>query len=73
MFVMAPPSVSYDEETWTVFDSPHAGNFIGIYVGEYTLAGQFIQAVIDQQMQGAGNHGRLQQRRQCQRAATEHD
>jgi hypothetical protein len=50
MFVMATPSVSYDEETWTVFDSAHAGNFIGIYVGEYTLEGQFIQAVIDQQI-----------------------
>ncbi len=50
MFVMATPSVSYDEDTWTVFDSAHAGNFIGIYVGEYTLEGQFIQAVIDQQI-----------------------
>ena len=50
MFVMATPSVSYMEDTWTVFDSAHAGNFIGIYVGEYTLEGQFIQAVIDQQI-----------------------
>ena len=50
MFVMATPSVSYEEDTWTVFDSAHAGNFIGLYVGEYTLEGQFIQAVIDQQI-----------------------
>ena len=47
--IFANPSVSYDEETWTVFDSAHAGNFIGIYVGEYTLQGEFVQAVIDQQ------------------------
>jgi hypothetical protein len=48
--VLANPSVSYDEETWTVFDSAHAGNFIGLYVGQYTLQGEFVQAVIDQQI-----------------------
>jgi hypothetical protein len=50
LYVFANPSVSYDEETWTVFDSAHAGNFIGIYVGQYTLQGEFVQAVIDQQI-----------------------
>ena len=50
LYVYANPSVSYDEETWTVFDSAHAGNFIGIYVGQYTLRGEFVQAVIDQQI-----------------------
>jgi hypothetical protein len=48
--VFANPSVSYDEDTWTVFDSAHAGNFIGLYVGQYTLKGDFVQAVIDQQI-----------------------
>jgi hypothetical protein len=48
--VFANPSVSYDDETWTVFDSAHAGNFIGLYVGQYTLDGDFVQAVIDQQI-----------------------
>jgi hypothetical protein len=50
LYVFANPSVSYDEDTWTVFDSAHAGNFIGIYVGQYTSQGQFVQAVIDQQI-----------------------
>ncbi len=48
--VFANPSVGYDDETWTVFDSAHAGNFIGLYVGQYTLEGDFVQAVIDQQI-----------------------
>ncbi len=54
--VFANPAVSYDAETWTVFDSAHAGNFIGLYVGQYTLRGEFVQAVIDQQIHiGDGN------------------
>ena len=48
--VWANPSVSYMEDTWTVFDSAHAGNFIGLYVGQYTLQGEFVEAVIDQQI-----------------------
>jgi hypothetical protein len=48
--VTANPSYSWDWETWTVFDSANAGNFIGLYVGEYTLGGEFVQAVIDQQI-----------------------
>jgi hypothetical protein len=48
--VWANPSVSFMEDTWTVFDSAHAGNFIGLYVGQYTLQGEFVQAVIDQQI-----------------------
>lgn len=56
MYVYANPAVSYDADTWTVFDSAHAGNFIGLYVGQYTLQGQFVQAVIDQQIPiGNGN------------------
>jgi hypothetical protein len=50
MEVFANPSISYDANTWTVFDSAHAGNFIGLYVGQYTLDGAFVQAVIDQQI-----------------------
>lgn len=50
LMVFANPSVSYDEDTWTVFDSAHAGNFLGLYVGQYTLQGEFVQAVIDQQI-----------------------
>lgn len=50
MDVTANPGYSYDWETWTVFDSAHAGDFIGLYVGEYTLEGEFVQAVVDQQI-----------------------
>jgi len=61
MEVFANPSVSYDAETWTVFDSAHAGGFVGLYVGEYTLQGAFVQAVIDQQIDitsvAGGNQG----------------
>lgn len=55
--VFANPGVSYDDETWTVFDSAHAGNFIGLYVGQYTLEGEFVQAVIDQQIPIGGGNG----------------
>jgi hypothetical protein len=61
MFVMANPAVSYYLNTWTVFDSAHAGGFIGLYVGQYTLQGQFLGAVVDQQINLAsvsgGNQG----------------
>src|SRR5262249_15139472 len=50
MDVFANPSLWYDAETVTLFDSAHAGNFIGLYVGQYTLGGEFVQAVIDQQI-----------------------
>lgn len=50
MEVIANPAISYDAETWTVFDSANAGGFVGLYVGEYTLQGEFVQAVIDQQI-----------------------
>jgi hypothetical protein len=60
MDVTANPGYSYDWETWTVLDSAHAGDFIGLYVGEYTLQGEFVQAVVDQQIsmsdyESAGN------------------
>jgi hypothetical protein len=61
MFVMANPAVSYYLNTWTVFDSAHAGGFIGLYVGQYTLQGQFVGAVVDQQIDlstvGGGSQG----------------
>jgi hypothetical protein len=38
-------------------DSAHAGNFIGLYVGQYTLEGEFVQAVIDQQIPLGGGNG----------------
>lgn len=61
MNVIANPAISYDAETYTVFDSAHAGGFVGLYVGEYTLQGEFVQAVIDQQIDitsvAGGNHG----------------
>jgi len=50
MDVVSNPAISWDTETWTVFDSAHAGGFVGLYVGEYTLQGEFVQAVIDQQI-----------------------
>jgi hypothetical protein len=50
MNVSATPSVSYDEDIWFFWDSAHAGNFIGIYVGQFTRQGEFIQAVIDQRI-----------------------
>jgi len=50
MDISANPAISYDAETWTVLDSAHAGGFVGLYVGEYTLQGEFEQAVIDQQI-----------------------
>ena len=33
-----------------VFDNAHTHGFLGIYVGEYTLGGEFIQAAVDQQI-----------------------
>jgi hypothetical protein len=50
MYLFANPPVVYDQRTWTVFDSGHAGGFIGLYVGQYTLGGEFVQAVVDQQI-----------------------
>jgi hypothetical protein len=50
MDISANPSLSYYMNTWTVFDSAHAGGFIGLYVGQYTLGGEFVQAVVNQQI-----------------------
>lgn len=57
MYIASNPSISYDAETWAVLDSAHAGNFIGLYVGEYTLQGLFVQAVIDQQIKIGDGQG----------------
>jgi hypothetical protein len=48
--IFANPSMGYDFQTWYVLDSANAGGFIGLYVGEYTLRGQFQSALIDQQI-----------------------
>jgi hypothetical protein len=50
MDISSNPAIQYMWDTWNVFDSCHAGAFIGIYVGEYTLGGAFVQAVVDQQI-----------------------
>ena len=48
MDVFANPAIAYDVDTWTVLDSASASGFVGLYVGEYTLDGEFTQSVIDQ-------------------------
>jgi hypothetical protein len=48
--IFANPGMSYDFQTWYVFDSANSGGFIGLYVGEYTLRGQFQAALVDQQI-----------------------
>lgn len=55
--ISAGPSLGYDLQTWYVFDSANAGGFIGLYVGEYTLKGEFVSAPVDQQISIAGLGG----------------
>ena len=50
MYVSAVPSFSYVWDSDNVFDNSHTHAFVGLYVGQYTLEGQFIQAVVDQQI-----------------------
>jgi hypothetical protein len=50
MDVFANPSFNYVWDSDNVFDNSHTGAFIGLYVGQYTLSGEFVQAVIDQQI-----------------------
>lgn len=48
--IFADPSMGYDFQTWYFLASANAGGFIGLYVGEYTLRGQFQTALVDQQI-----------------------
>jgi hypothetical protein len=50
MEVFANPAFNYIWDSDNVFDNSHSGAFIGLYVGQYTLDGAFVQAVIDQQI-----------------------
>lgn len=50
MDISAIPSFNYVWDSENVFDSSHSGAFIGLYVGQYTLGGDFVQAVVDQQI-----------------------
>lgn len=50
MDVRSNPSFNYIWDSDNVLDSSHSHAFLGIYVGEYTLGGDFVQAVIDQQI-----------------------
>jgi hypothetical protein len=52
--IFSTPGYAYDLETWYWFDYANAGGFFGIYVGEYTLDGMFVQTVLDQQISFAG-------------------
>jgi hypothetical protein len=51
------PAFGYDFWTNWLFDSAYAGGFFGLYVGEYYLNGEFIQAVVDQQINYSGTGG----------------
>jgi hypothetical protein len=50
MDVSANPAFNYVWSSENVFDSSHTHAFLGLYVGEYTLGGEFIRAVVDQQI-----------------------
>jgi hypothetical protein len=50
MHVSANPAFNYTWDSVNVFDSSHSHAFIGLYVGQYTLGGEFVQAVVDQQI-----------------------
>jgi len=49
MDVSATPAFNYIWDSDNVFDNSHTHAFIGFYVGQYTLGGEFVQAVVDQQ------------------------
>jgi hypothetical protein len=49
-FISSFPSVNYDLQTWTFLDWAYANGFVGLYVGEYTLDGQGIATLVDQQI-----------------------
>ncbi|KAN0103406.1 hypothetical protein V8E51_011719 [Hyaloscypha variabilis] len=48
--VIASPSLSYEYDAYRFLDAVRSHAFVGVYVGEYTLKGEFVRAVIDQQI-----------------------
>ncbi len=50
MDVAANPAFNYIWDSDNVFDNSHTHAFLGIYVGEYTLGGEFVRAAVDQQI-----------------------
>lgn len=50
LHVYATPSINYRYHSFNSFDDSQTHGFIGIYVGEYTLAGEFVGAVVNQQI-----------------------
>ncbi|MGO9082033.1 MAG: hypothetical protein ACLQDY_23860 [Streptosporangiaceae bacterium] len=50
MYVSAVPAFNYIWDSDNVFDNSHTHAFLGLYVGQYTLEGEFTQAVVDQQI-----------------------
>lgn len=46
----ANPAISYDWWTICAFASAHSDGWIGLYVGEYTLAGDLSRVPVDQQL-----------------------
>jgi hypothetical protein len=48
--ISAIPSISWWYNTSQLFDGVHSRGFLGFYVCEYTLEGDFVQAVVDQQI-----------------------
>jgi len=50
MDVFSAPSFNYSWDSSNVLDSSHSRGWIGLYIGEYTLGGDFVQAVVDQQV-----------------------
>src|SRR2546423_14304861 len=50
MDVSANPSISYSYGCHNFLSSPHSHAFIGLYIGEYTLGGDFVQDVVNQQI-----------------------
>ncbi|RUS23319.1 hypothetical protein BC937DRAFT_88282 [Endogone sp. FLAS-F59071] len=63
--ISANPGYKFDWWCYYVFDYCNTYGFFGIYVGEYTLEGEFIQAVVDQKVTlwnsggGTAGHGPL--------------
>ena len=50
MDVAAAPALNYVWDSDNVFDNSHTHAFLGLYVGEYTLGGEFVRAAVDQQI-----------------------
>ena len=60
--ILSTPSFNYEWVAVGTFASSHSAAFIGLYVGEYTLQGEFVQAVVDQTISlwdstGGGDQG----------------